>query len=201
MHKLYVFFETYKTLLTWLAGGVVAVFGFIWRHVLREKATELKKIYQDAKNMDKVNDRLRVMEDQLGIIVDTVRQIAFQQRREQALMLMVQESSQNAVCEFDPEGKLTWATSRVGELLDGSPYGNNWISKIALPDRERISREWQNCVRDRREFNETYTVSHCDGRQVIIRQEAWPLLVENYDGKTEFSGFFSKFLAVADKSV
>jgi PAS domain S-box-containing protein len=92
-----------------------------------------------------------------------------------------------ATYRMDEDGELIFMSDRVTELL-GYPRerwetapGSFWFTIVHPDDRERVDREWRECVEHQLPHNSEYRCVHADGHTVWVRElEA---IVRDSDGR------------------
>lgn len=79
----------------------------------------------------------------------------------------------------DPEGKCTFASTKLANLMGVHPeqvMGWGWVSSVAPQFRASVKEEWIQAVKDRREFHATYAYQHSDGKLVPVTGHAIPVI-------------------------
>ena len=98
-----------------------------------------------------------------------------------------------------PEGLYEWANDRYAELVNVNVeelLGNGWVSTVAEQDREKVVREWESAVAQRRRFSMTFSMIGSDNREVLVHCRAFPLLLH---GSLRF--FVGRIEPVAERRV
>lgn len=84
--------------------------------------------------------------------------------------------------EADKKGLYTFVSKQWFEftgLTSDEAVGNGWLNSIHEDDRDEVFEEWENCIRQSREFNMKTTLSNSKVVCII----AWP--IRNLDNSVE----------------
>lgn len=134
----------------------------------------------------RVNDRLDKVDRihaELGVnggatLSDKIEHIDRRTRRGEARLLALRLAQPEPMFEACEEGQFV-VVNRALELLTGRSsadmVGMGWVNAIHHHDRDRIVREWNFAVRDRRAFLESCKLARADGRVVLVRIQAYPM--------------------------
>lgn len=82
----------------------------------------------------------------------------------------------------DAQGAFTYASSLLVRWLrrpEQSLRGRGWLSAVWIDDRERVSDEWSNCIRDRRDFLMRFAMSSPQGALFNVIATASPVMTDN----------------------
>lgn len=107
-----------------------------------------------------------------GSIKDAINRI-------EALQMASLQLTGKAYWLSDPDGKCTYASTRLAVLMGSHPnqiMDWGWISFIASEYRDAVREEWISAVSDRREFHMKYAYIHQDGTKVPILGHAIPVI-------------------------
>jgi len=110
------------------------------------------KINSLDKRMDKVDDNL--------VKNNTLTEKIFYRQR------WILDNAGSAVFESDSNGKCIWANVQYLKLVQRDMdfiLGNGWKNIIAPEDRERVIRNWELCVKDGIDAEDTYRIVDSEG--------------------------------------
>ena len=75
------------------------------------------------------------------------------------------------IFESDEEGKCIWVNAAYLELIKRDMnfvIGNGWKNVIAPEDRARVTSNWESCVKDGRDSEDTYSIMDSDGNKHLV---------------------------------
>ena len=104
--------------------------------------------------------------------VTAIKLVALEQK---ALQRAVLDSANVGFFMADISGARVFVNLRLAEMLGcqrADLLGNGWISFVAEDQREKVSREWADCVRFRREFKMPFDYITRDGRRLSVECNA-----------------------------
>ncbi len=168
---------------TVLAGSFVTVFRFA------------QKGFAAVVNVGTRLDDMTVKIDQVvkevttnggGSIKDAVLRLEEAQNKTQSATTRI-EATQTAAMQLtgkafwrsNPEGACTFASVNLSRLTGATPeqmQGAGWVSYVKKEDRASVKTEWDNAVKDQREFHMKYAYVHSDGQLVHVVGHAVPVL-------------------------
>ena len=74
--------------------------------------------------------------------------------------------------ESNTKGECVYASPELCELTGKTQeqiMGYGWVGMISEPFRDRVRHVWDECVRDKREFDMQYEYTHPDGHSIPVR--------------------------------
>jgi PAS domain-containing protein len=149
-------------------GGAVAVLGFLKvaaKVVFKPLKSHFEKIDHIYKEVTPNGGGS--LKDAITELKGTVARI----ERRQRTWLSYEE---NGVFETDGEGRFTWANRSLLHFLNAAfeeVEGNGWKNFVHPDGRERVFREWEEAVRDGRDFKGNVFFRDTLGRKVCLSCE------------------------------
>jgi len=158
-----------------------------------------KRLEQHDTKLSEVADSLTVINSKLDVVVGELQVNGGNSLRDVFNMLLIDSLAETgarramhtdsiAFWESDADGKCTYASNKLGELVDLNPHdvlGDGWITKIHPDDVERVTRAWDMAVSQRRTFIADYRFVHDTGEIVSTQGHCHPIL----NGKREIVKF------------
>lgn len=193
-------------------AGITAVFGALaaawkfyrligprarqWRERQQARAAAFDQLPQLLQEVAALRERLAVETDPMQLL-ESLRnvEVALQSVRQTTWTIL--DISGLAFWESDPDGKTVFASSRLAEIVGLGPQailGNGWVATLHPDDRERVFREWQAAVAQRRFFALKYRFQHLDGQIVSVWGKGLPL----YGATGQVNGFVGVLKEVAE---
>jgi PAS domain S-box-containing protein len=183
-----------------IGGASAVVFGF-W-YWSKPKFEKLSRFLDVLQSFDTVQDDIKLIKEELSnngggslkdAMVRTERKIE-EVAKDLYLVRGVQRAMMNRTkigfFETDQSGRLVWVSKYYLELTGkqlGDVLVNGWGSCIAPEDRQEVLNEWNDCVKNDRDFDMEYHIINGVGKVVPIKGHA--KRVKTSDGQTmAFSG-------------
>jgi|SRR5882724_3571327 len=157
------------------SATIFAAFGLIWK-VGRRIVTAIKNKYLYLENtISKINeiskefvpnhgsslkDILNKMQGELSRNTELTEKIATRQK-------WIFDNREMPIFESDEEGKCVWVNLAYLDLVKRDMHfllGNGWKNVIASEDRDRVIHNWEACVKDGRDAEDTYSMVDVDGK-------------------------------------
>ena len=173
-----------------------------WRW-LWKKLTNILGVYKRLEQHDgkltQVDEKLTAINDKLDVVVGELQVNGGNSLRDVFNMLLIDNLAETgtrramhtdsiAFWESDAEGKCTFASNKLAEIVDLNPHdvlGDGWITKIHPDDVDRITKSWEMAVCQRRTFIADYRFVHDTGEVVSVQGHCHPIL----NGKREIVKF------------
>ena len=188
--------------------AIVAFLGFLSKYLrkiilkIRERNarveeihTKVEKIFEEitpnhgSSIKDKINSldkRMDKVDENLIINNKLTEKIFYRQR-------WILDNQSAAVFESDTKGKCIWANVNYLKLVQrdmGFILGNGWKNIIHPDDRERVIRNWELCVKDGIDSEDTYRIIDIEGRVYRVFCSAT---------KTEGNGYIGSIKLLEDE--
>lgn len=169
-----------RTLLA-LAGAAVAVLGAVAGWLYRKYGASVKDTLAALRRLPETIEHVDAILHEVGKnhgsslrdAVDRIeRGLAFQDLRAWALL----QDMEHAILETDADGSLIrinrtylrWTGRSPGEVV-----GEGWKNVIHSEDVQRVSRAWEEAVRDKRDLELNFRILHVSGRTIFIRAHCY----------------------------
>ncbi|TXH53809.1 MAG: PAS domain S-box protein [Desulfurellales bacterium] len=186
-----------------VVAGVTAVFGALaaawkfyrmvgprlrqWAERRRAQQAGLEHLPELIREVNALRERLEAGNDPMQML-ESLRnvEIALQGVRQTTWTIL--DISGLAFWEADTAGEVIYASTHLAELVGLAPQailGNGWVATLHPDDRDRVYREWQAAVAQRRFFALRYRFQHLDGRVVAVWGKGLPL----YGATGQVGGF------------
>lgn len=186
-----------------VVAGVTAIFGALaaawkfyrlagprvrhWRERRRARLAGMEQLPQLIQEVGALRERLETGTDPMQLL-ESLRnvEVALQGVRQTTWTIL--DISGLAFWESNTEGQTVYASTHLAELVGLAPtaiLGNGWVTTLHPDDRDRVFREWQAAVAQRRFFALRYRFQHLDGRVVPVWGKGLPL----YGATGQITGF------------
>ena len=93
--------------------------------------------------------------------------------------------AKDALFKTDPVGNFTWVNRTYSRIVGHTPselMGTGWQNAVALKDRGRVVKDWNEAVSQNREFTTGYRLEASDGRLIPVRTRSYKMV--NAQGET-----------------
>lgn len=159
----------------------------------------IKPGYKMFKKMQKLFDTVERIDKEFapnggGSMKDTLNRIEGRQVKSEQRQRVLLLDSDDLVYESDSNGMCVWINRTYSRTLNRGVdelLGNGWISCLHTEDRDAVVEEWQECVKQRRDFDMNYRLVN-NGKILNVHSRAYPLLdgdkVVGYLGQTSILG-------------
>lgn len=162
-----------------IVSAAVTIVGIIWKfaHKLFKRVKE-KYIYLET-SLDKIQviskeflpnhgsslkDILNRMQSELVRNTEITEKIATRQK-------WIFDNRETPIFESDEEGKCVWVNIAYLDLVKRDMkflLGNGWKNIIAQEDRDRVIHNWESCVKDGRDSEDTYHILDASGNRIKV---------------------------------
>lgn len=140
--------------------------------------------------LSRVEDKTDMLVGQMIVnggksLADTINLLLLQSFIESRSRQKLMSAYGYAFWESDRNGKCTFASQALADLLGMSPddaLGDGWITNLKPDEREFVTHAWQAAVQEKRRFTANYTFLHEDGTEVRVQGQSFPIL---HNGKVE----------------
>lgn len=88
----------------------------------------------------------------------------------------------HAFFESDDSGTFTMVSKKLAEYMNlqvSEAIGNGWTAAIHPDDRDKVSHEWEQAVKQERMFMKTFRFLHEDGIIMHVQMHAFPITTES----------------------
>lgn len=157
------------------SGIVVAVTKAVLKAIraMRKKAQEIEKTIICIEKISKefspnggssIKDQLNAMQRDLKRNTDLTEQVLHRQR-------WMLNHKDHAIFEADDDGKTTWVNATYLKLIGRDMnfvMGHGWKNIIAPEDRDRVVKNWERCIKDKTNAEDTYLVVDAEGKKVKV---------------------------------
>lgn len=162
-----------------ILGGTSAAIAFLWKlskkliKIINEKYTYLEtslgKINEISKEFapnhgSSLKDILSKMQTELALNTELTQKIASRQR-------WMFDEKEMPIFESDEQGLCVWANISYLKLIKRDMnfiLGHGWKNVIAQEDRERVVHNWESCVKDGRDSEDTYHIIDSSGKKIKV---------------------------------
>lgn len=182
---------------SWLIklGAVVTATGIIWNKVISPTFEFIKKVKSIVDNLEgaypviedfvnhfsadgkcTLNDRFNSIEKDMWL------------RRERHRLYM--ELDNEAIFELDANGQCVWVSEAWMEIFGQNSVeasGNGWLAGINVLDRDKITNEWTNVLKQKRQFKMKFRVKE-NGKTTLVKCVILPIK----DHSNEVYGYLGK---------
>ena len=148
-----------------LAAGCIGVLIWFWRHALKQAYIFLVNLASAPNNIADIKQTLHDHDYSIKTALARSR-ITWN-----GLTKPVWESDPTGFCIFANTAMLNLLKRRESEIL-----GRSWVSIIHEEDRERVTKEWDDAISERRDFDLRYRWVGSDGTVYCIHAKASRLL-------------------------
>jgi PAS domain-containing protein len=128
-----------------------------------EKIEVISKEFQ-PNHGSSLKDQLNRISSELSKNTELTEKIATRQK-------WIFDSEEIAIFESDNEGNCVWVNTAYLKLADrdmGFILGHGWKNVIAPEDRDRVIHNWELCVKDGRDSEDTYHIVDSKGNKVRV---------------------------------
>jgi PAS domain S-box-containing protein len=184
------------------AAALASIFGlskYVYKP-LRKKLVHLSEFYNNCSYMAKemkpnggssLRDSVEGLKGSIDAILSTVvkldqRQVAISQHNDKGIF----ESDQNGDFIF-----VNRAFCHITKRTPEEAYGRGWKVFICPEEREAVTDEWYNCVKERRDFTMTFNYLLTDGSKVKVNCHAYVLK----DAKAQVIGYMGFVVPTKEK--
>jgi PAS domain S-box-containing protein len=156
--------------------AVVACGTAIWVKIMRPA---LRWGFRTAEIVSKLDQLIsEVTPNGGGSMRDAINRIeANQITTEERVKVLLLDSS-DVIWESDISGNWIWANQTLLSLIGldlEDVIAHGWIVAIPELERERVVREWQLAVEDKREFRLDFSFQNSSNKKTKVTAKAWPL--------------------------
>lgn len=111
-----------------------------------------------------IKDKVNSLESQVTKITQLTEKMFYRQK-------WILDKSDSAVFESDSEGKCVWVNAKYLKLVKrdfGFVLGNGWRNVICPEDRDRVIQNWERCVKDGIDSEDTYYIVDSKGVKIKV---------------------------------
>ena len=162
-----------------IATGVVTIGGLLWKafkkviEVIKNKylflEDSISKINEISKEFSpnhgsSIKDILSKMQTELVKNTELTEKIATRQK-------WLFDNREMPIFESDEEGRCVWVNIAYMNLVKRDMnflLGNGWKNVIAAEDRQRVIQNWESCVKDGRDSEDTYSIIDANGKKTKV---------------------------------
>jgi PAS domain S-box-containing protein len=150
---------------------------------------KIEKIFKEItpNHGSSIKDKINSFDKRMDIIDENLKRNNQLTEKMFSRQRWILDQTTGAVFETDEDGKCIWANSFYLKLVQRNldyVLGHGWKNTIAPEDRERVIENWETCVKEGRDAEDTFTILCEDGKKIKI------LCVAH---KTENNGYIGSF--------
>jgi PAS domain S-box-containing protein len=164
---------------------ILLALGTIIATLLSYGTLKLKELLSETKSNGGSSIR-----DQLNRIEESVENI-------NAWVEAGQHLTNKSILRADKEGKLVWVNTAFSRMVGAGVEelkGFGWLNYIAPEDQERVSEEWNDCVKDQRKFESSFSIksSYTDELKKV-KGRAYPI-----SNKSNLLGYLGTWILIEE---
>lgn len=157
-------------------AGIIA---FLYRYIkkiadkIRHKYKYIEDVHQKVEKIflevtpnhgSSIKDKVNSMQNEIRKIGEQSELILYRQR-------WILNNQKAAIFETDKDGKYTWVNMSYLSLVQREidyVIGNGWKNVVAQEDRDRVIHNWQRCVEDGTNYEDTFLLTNSKGYKVKV---------------------------------
>lgn len=173
--------------------GLISIYKFIWPKVKRwimtfvgydKISAQLEEVNSKiTKHFKDEEEKTRLVTKQLSDIVKEIHPNGGTSMRDalnriECTQLMAEQRHKALISDLEygtwetnSEGDVVWVNRTLCRITGRTPpeiLGHGWVNMIATEDRERVHKEWDESIKDKREFEMEYKYATPDGGRVRV---------------------------------
>jgi PAS domain S-box-containing protein len=139
-----------------------------------ESANEkIEKIFKEItpNHGTSIKDKINSLDKRMNTIDENLKRNNQLTEKMFSRQRWILDQTTGAVFESDEEGRCIWANSFYLKLIQrslDSVVGHGWKNAIAPEDRERVIENWETCIKEGRDAEDTFTIICEDGKRVKV---------------------------------
>lgn len=140
-----------------------------------------------------IKDKINSFDKRINVIDENLKRNNQLTEKMFSRQRWILDQTAGPVFESDEDGKCIWANSYYLKLLNrnlDSVVGHGWKNAIAPEDRERVIDNWETCIKEGRDAEDTFTIITEDGRKLKVFCIAH---------KTENNGYMGSLKILSEK--
>lgn len=162
-----------------LLGILYRIFKKIFTFI-KEKYSQIESAHEKIEKIFKeitpnhgtsIKDKINSFDKRMGTIDENLKRNNQLTEKMFSRQRWILDQTTGPVFEADEEGKCIWANSYYLKLLQrnlDSIIGHGWKNAIAPEERERVIENWETCIKEGRDAEDTFTIVTDSGKRLKV---------------------------------